>query len=425
LKKNNFTFARHLKINSMKKEILVSEKSIEKADGYINSLNEKKYQGLSGEFLDEQPAIRMLLGTLMTEGGFDMGIVGEIMHLSTIIWQSFKNECGEVPVVNEGVIERIAEADLDRDIDFGKSLGLDLNDAEISEKIDRLSKKFSKEESPSHEDVLKLIEGEGLHNFIPALLENVANLPQANLENYITAEIIEMDDNDEYGPTELANAQSVLRIIIKSFDTVINHKPLMQVVKPQKVTTGLEKSIPAKESSYQIKISLDGIKPPIWRRVLVEGDISLDDFHNIILDAMGWEGYHLYNFRINNSLYSVVDEDDFGLMDYIDSEEVKLSDVVYKEKQKFKYTYDFGDNWKHTILIEKILPFDDDQDYPVCIKGKRNCPPEDCGGIWGYQNLLEAIGDKNHPEHEELLEWAGGDFDPEEFSLDGINACLY
>ena len=145
---------------------------------------------------------------------------------------------------------------------------------------------------------------------------------------------------------------------------------------------------------------------------------------------MGWHGWHLYSFCIGNSLYGDgdgdvdFDEDDFGLMDCIDSEKTMLSNVVYKNKQKFKYKYDFDDKWQHTILIEKILPFDDYQDYPVCIKGKRACPPEECGGIWGYKNFLEAISDKKHIEHEKLLEWAGGEFDPEEFDLDEINDFL-
>ncbi len=405
----------------MKKEIQVSDKSIEKTVNYINSLEEREHQEFTKKFLDEQPAIRMLLSTLVTKGGLDMGIVSEIVHLSTIIWQSFKNECGEVPVVNEGVIERIVEGDFDRDIDFGKSLGLDFNDAEISKKIDRLSKKFSKEEPPNHEDVLKLIEEEGLHNFIPALLENMANLPQANLENYVTSEIVDMDD--DYDTSELANTQSVLRVVIKSFDTVINHKPIMQIVKSEMDTTDTKQSNSAAKSVYQIRISIDNIQPPIWRRILVKDNITLDEFHEIIQITMGWEDYHLYNFRINNQHYSIPTDNFFEISDY-NSEEILLRSVVKKEKQKFRYTYDFGDNWQHTILIEKILPIDKNQKYPVCIKGKRACPPEDCGGVWGYENFRDAIEDEKHPEHKDMLEWIDDDFDPEEFDLNEINSFM-
>ncbi len=406
----------------MKKEILVSEKSIEEAVDYINSLEEKEFHKLSDKLFRDQFIIKLVISGYATEGELNVDLVGEIIHLTMIVWQSFINECAEVPIVTEGVMDRVIDEDFDMDVDFGKSLGLDLNDAEVSEKMERLNKKFSKKEVLNPEDLLKLLEDEGFHNFMPALLENLANLPQQYLESFIASEVIDLDN--DYEPSDLANAQSVLRIIIKAFDTVVNQKPLMHIVKSQKTKTDLKISAPVRGSAYQIKISLDGIKPPIWRRVLVEDDISLDYLNIIIQDVMGWEGYHAYSFRIGNLVYSVVDEDDFGLMDYIDSEETLLRDVVKKEKQKFKYTYDFGDNWKHTILIEKILTYDKDQDYPVCLKGKRNCPPEDCGGIWGYQDFVEAISDKNHHEHEELLEWAGGEFDPEEFDIDEINTYL-
>jgi len=91
---------------------------------------------------------------------------------------------------------------------------------------------------------------------------------------------------------------------------------------------------------------------------------------------------------------------------------------------KFVYEYDFGDSWEHILLVEKVLPMEPDQQYPVCIKGKRACPPEDVGGVWGYYGFLEAIQDPDHPEHEDYLEWIGEDFDPEAFDLDAVNAAL-
>ena len=103
---------------------------------------------------------------------------------------------------------------------------------------------------------------------------------------------------------------------------------------------------------------------------------------------------------------------------------VKLAEVISAEKDKFIYEYDFGDSWYHNILIEKILPPDTKKHYPVCIKGKRVCPPEDCGGVSGYYYFLEAILDPDHPEHEEMLEWEGGSFDPEAFDIDGVNRIL-
>ena len=101
-----------------------------------------------------------------------------------------------------------------------------------------------------------------------------------------------------------------------------------------------------------------------------------------------------------------------------------LNKIVLGEKFKFSYLYDFGDSWDHEILIEKALEVDPQMDYPICIKGKRACPPEDCGGIWGYGQFLEAIQDPSHPEHEETLEWVGGGFDSEDPMLDEVNYQL-
>jgi hypothetical protein len=107
-----------------------------------------------------------------------------------------------------------------------------------------------------------------------------------------------------------------------------------------------------------------------------------------------------------------------------DASKVKLSQIVRGEKQKFTYEYDFGDSWEHEILIEKILQPEAGVRYPVCITGKRACPPEDCGGIWGYADLLETIKNPDDEEYEEMMEWLGGDFDPEAFDLDSIDKAL-
>jgi Plasmid pRiA4b ORF-3-like protein len=173
---------------------------------------------------------------------------------------------------------------------------------------------------------------------------------------------------------------------------------------------------------YQIKITLIGSKPPIWRTVLVPGDLDLETFHDVIQLAMGWTDSHLHQFVANKVFYGVPD-DDFE-MEMEDETKYKLSQLLKKEKDTLVYEYDFGDSWEHKILLEKILPFDTKTTLPVCIKGKRACPPEDCGGIWGYEELLETISDSNHPDHEDMLEWLGGEFDPEEFDLEEINDDL-
>lgn len=137
---------------------------------------------------------------------------------------------------------------------------------------------------------------------------------------------------------------------------------------------------------------------------------------------MGWEGYHLYQFVVGDITY-----DDPRMLEEMDGEDarnVTLAVIVPGEKFKFIYEYDFGDGWEHELLIVKILPFEGEKTYPVCLTGKGACPPEDCGGIWGYADFLEAIHDPQHPEYEEMLEWVGGAFDPEAFDPDEVNAKL-
>ena len=174
---------------------------------------------------------------------------------------------------------------------------------------------------------------------------------------------------------------------------------------------------------YQIKVTLEGIRPPIWRRILVTGDTTLSKLHRILQVITGWGDYHLHGFIINDTYYGISDPD-YGL-EMNNEKNVKLEKLVSfeNEKPKFFYEYDFGDSWYHSILIEKILPIEPGKYYPVCIKGKRACPPEDCGGEGGYYHFLEAIQDPEHPDHEDMMEWEE-DFDPEAFDIDTINQWL-
>lgn len=167
---------------------------------------------------------------------------------------------------------------------------------------------------------------------------------------------------------------------------------------------------------FQLKVTLRGSKPPIWRRLQVTSDTSLDDLHEILQVVMGWDNYHLYQFVIEEINYS---RPDFEL-ETDDAEAVTLSQVVSEENQRFAYEYDFGDFWEHDVLVEKILPLEPGQQYPLCLAGKRACPPEDCGGVWGYADLLDILQDPNHPEYEEMMVWLSGKFD-----LDAINQMLW
>ena len=171
---------------------------------------------------------------------------------------------------------------------------------------------------------------------------------------------------------------------------------------------------------YQIKVTLKDSKPPIWRRIQVTSNTTLNNLHLILQEVMGWEGYHLHQFIVGQTYFGEPDPD----FDAEDDSKVKLSQIVQREKQKFTYEYDFGDDWLHEILVEKILPPEPGVHYPLCLKGKRACPPEDCGGVWGYGDLLETIKDPGNEEYEEMMDWLGGDFDPEAFDLDYINQRL-
>ena len=172
---------------------------------------------------------------------------------------------------------------------------------------------------------------------------------------------------------------------------------------------------------YQLKVTLDGIKRPIWRRLLVKEDINLLTLHEIIQRAMGWEDYHLHMFTLAGQIYGDPEDDEFGDLGTKNETRYKLNKLGLVEKSKFKYEYDFGDSWQHTILVEKIIPAEKGIHYPICLAGRRAFPPEDVGGVWGYKNFLEAMTDPHHKEHDEYLEWIGGSFDPEEFDRDEVN----
>ncbi len=185
----------------------------------------------------------------------------------------------------------------------------------------------------------------------------------------------------------------------------------------------------AKAEIYQIKITLNGIRPPIWRRIQVASNTTLQDLHNILQVTMGWMGGHLHMFTASGEQYSLAPfyEPDSSFLDEIDAKDssrIKLNKLVTGEGYKMLYEYDFGDGWEHVILVEKILPMTPDTKLPVCIKGKRACPPEDVGGIWGYEEFLQALQDPDHPEHEMYAEWLDYDFDPEYFDKDEVNVVL-
>ncbi len=176
------------------------------------------------------------------------------------------------------------------------------------------------------------------------------------------------------------------------------------------------------EKTCQMKVVLRGSKPPIWRRLWVSPSSSLFDLHKIIQTAMGWVGGHLHQFTIDGQEYSIPSDDDWEPV--MDERRVRIAEISPVEGRKFFYLYDFGDSWEHEIIIEKTLPAVPNVQYPCCVKGKRACPPEDVGGVWGFAEFLEAMNDPEHEEHESYLEWFGGEFDPEAFDLQETNLAL-
>lgn len=184
--------------------------------------------------------------------------------------------------------------------------------------------------------------------------------------------------------------------------------------------TMASKKSASNQTVYQLKITLKNIRPPIWRRIQVLSSTTLEQLHLIVQEVMGWDNYHMHQFSIAGIDYGQP-QPEFNVRS---EKTVKLSQVVKGEKSKFFYTYDFGDSWEHEILVEKELPSTPDTNYPICITGKRACPPEDCGGSWGYAELLEIISDPSHPEYEERIEWVGESFNPDIFDLNEVNQRL-
>ena len=182
--------------------------------------------------------------------------------------------------------------------------------------------------------------------------------------------------------------------------------------------------MPAKKKparAYQLKITLLEIEPPIWRRFVVRADTPLPKLHRVIQAVMGWADYHLHAFCIADERFGVPDphfEDDTH-----DERGIKLRRFV-GPGERVVYEYDFGDGWQHLVEVEQELPTSDLKHVPACLEGERSCPPEDCGGAWGYAEFLEAIADPEHEEHESMLEWVGGSFDPEAFDPDSVNETL-
>jgi len=167
---------------------------------------------------------------------------------------------------------------------------------------------------------------------------------------------------------------------------------------------------------YQLHIVLKESNPPIWRRIQVSGRVTLYRLNLLIQRAMGWENMHLSEFKINEKTYADTNYDEYG-EGFLEYKDYRVSKSLPGEGGKFLYTYDFGDDWCHEVTVEKIFKEEEGVKYPRCIDGERACPPEDVGGISGYEEYLEAIVDPDHDDHETFMNWRGP-YESEEFDED-------
>jgi len=229
------------------------------------------------------------------------------------------------------------------------------------------------------------------------------------------AGLIRMLDERGVNPAELALANLTGQRGLPATSRRSAPPPL-----PKKPKRGKAQPVPV----YQIKVGLRGTKPPIWRRLEVPANTSLARLHTILQVAFDWDDSHLHAFETPYGRFGTPDAD----LGQRAEQPVSLEQVLPDVKAKISYTYDFGDSWEHEIVLEKILERSPDVRYPRCTGGRRAAPPEDCGGVWGYEALLEILDDPHHPEHQERLEWLGlddpADLDPAAFDPAGVTAAL-
>jgi hypothetical protein len=180
----------------------------------------------------------------------------------------------------------------------------------------------------------------------------------------------------------------------------------------------------AKPSIYQLKITLLGIDPPIWRRIQVPSTMPLCCLHDALQAVMGWTDSHLHQFEKDGKYWGVAEHYEEDDIKVIDESRVRVGKVLLAEGDSMVYVYDFGDDWRHEAVLEKIVPSKSTQTKPVCIAGQRQCPPEDVGGPSGYQEFLEVIFEPGHAEFSHSRGWAGGKFHAEEFDVRAVNKVL-
>jgi len=181
-------------------------------------------------------------------------------------------------------------------------------------------------------------------------------------------------------------------------------------------------------TSYLLKITLEEVHHPIWRRFVVPSNIPLNRLHDVVQSVMGWEDCHIHAFIVGKQHYLptyAIESNPFDDGNDLPEEEYTFESLIARKGAKIKYWYDFGDSWMHEIVVESIDYTNPDWPYPICcIEGVRACPPEDCGSTPGFVDFCEAMTDPKHPEHEEFKEWYGSKYNPDRFDLEAVNKKL-
>jgi hypothetical protein len=215
-------------------------------------------------------------------------------------------------------------------------------------------------------------------------------------------------------------ALSVLEALARYYPDPAAAKAARKGVMRLRSETGTTQLAAPDDSTYQLKVLLKHTKPPVWRRIQVPGSTTLAGLHAVIQVAMGWTNSHLHQFEINQRIFGDIDDD--APEELLEAADFTLQEVA-QAGDRFDYLYDFGDGWSHTVTVEKVLPADSGPEVR-CVAGKRNCPPEDVGGPWGFEEFLKAYSDPAHPDHAQYQQWAGDDYDAAAFDLDMVNAEL-
>ena len=175
-------------------------------------------------------------------------------------------------------------------------------------------------------------------------------------------------------------------------------------------------------SILELKVTLRYVEPAVWRRVRVRSHITLAKLHQVLQRVMGWTDSHLHEFPVSGQTYGVPDREFTARKN---EKQAVLGDVLRDAGDQLVYTYDFGDGWRHDVVLEQVLEPDPAGKYPYITHGERACPPEDCGGPGGYAQLLKALASPRHPDHADLVDWVGGSFDPEAFDLGELNRSFH